>query len=629
MTVPAPELRQIVWALAGASVLLATPAARSERCVLTAARLRLGPRSGRVERLRLCDDTGRLLLGARELRWRGRGVTAKDARVASCRCGPPLSLHAPSAWRNPRGRRLHLSWPVLRIGPVPVFAAPYLALPLEAGVSGLLPPLIAYSGRDGLRLGQGIYLAARRLDLRARGGWIQTRGGFADLRLRAALPRGGGGVLSGEGLRDGESWRGRIWGRVLLRGRRSWLSAAPALISDARYLRELAAGASAVFAPYTASRFAAGLQAGPLTVAVQAALFQPLGHGVDAEPRWLGALSLGIGGVALGPAALSATLSLDGLERGGDGGLGETGGLLLAFAPRLDVARPLEPLVARGRVAYRLRAISTDSGALLGEQALVARVLLGLPLARRYGFSGVRSAAQRGAGFGALAHRLEPFVAAAASAGEALKRPFFQALPLARLRVIEVGLRSTLAQPGPGRWGALTLRGLYEGESERWLAAGDLRLELTRVDLQGRVVADLSGARVPWLEVSACASPWAPLRLCGGYLRQRAEQLWPLFEGWEGPPSSARLPAGAADRLLAGVTLDVGRVQLSARLRVDPLRGVLTHGDYLLAYRCACFSAGLRGASYRGRTSPDLLLSVSLAPGTLGACLERLSHGAR
>jgi LPS-assembly protein len=134
----------------------ATTAAEAAACGPNAAEVRAGRLSGRLE--------GALLL--------------EKARLSLCDCpsGPPTwSLRSSRVEVDP-GVRAGLSWPVLWVTPrfllidepVPVFALPYLSVPLTDRLSGLLVPQIGSSGTSGLTLGQP---------------WFQTLGPSADLTV--------------------------------------------------------------------------------------------------------------------------------------------------------------------------------------------------------------------------------------------------------------------------------------------------------------------------------------------------------------------------------------------------------------------------------------------------------------
>ncbi|MCK5799385.1 MAG: hypothetical protein KAI47_19475, partial [Deltaproteobacteria bacterium] len=330
--------------------------------------------------------------------------------------------------------------------------------------------------------------------------------------------------------------------------------------------------------------------------------------------------SVVLAALPLGPLLFDGTISLDGLGLLGEpwapsyAGQSDRDGLLWQVAPTLTLARMVGPLAIDGRVGYRLRGLWTEVDDLRGEQALGARLTAGVPVSRYFG---ERS----------LEHRIEPFLGVAETAGESLSHAFFSALPLARLSLFEAGIVSSLARVSSGREILhLRLRGLYEARSERWLATGTFTLNHQLGEVAFRGVYDLSRSRVAWAEARACGRPLARLQICAGYLRQGLEELWPLFAMETGLPSAVAFPDALVDRVDGSVAWGLGPFRVDVHVRVDPIRGVMTHADYAARYEspCRCFSVGVVGRSYRGRAMPDVLLRVTLAPGPLGACLRAL-----
>jgi LPS-assembly protein len=100
----------------------------------------------------------------------GGNLRLEGARVTPCDCGAPSEapsweLRADAALVHP-GERVELTWPVLWITPrfllmekpVPVFAFPWVSLPLGSRVTGLLAPEIGTSGPTGLTLALPVFV---------------------------------------------------------------------------------------------------------------------------------------------------------------------------------------------------------------------------------------------------------------------------------------------------------------------------------------------------------------------------------------------------------------------------------------------------------------------------------------
>ena len=589
-----------------------------------------------------------MLLRAESLRWARGRLSGRSVRAALCACDgePALSLSARQAWVAPKGRRLHLTWPVLRLGPVPLLAAPYLALPLEPGVSGLLPPELSYSPRDGLRLGQGVYLATSQADAALYAGWVQQRGAYGRSMLRYALDDHGDGELELHGLRDQERYRGAILGRLLLRGSTWALGAKLALLGDPLFLRDLHRDPRLYFAPFVRSRFWASAGLGPLLLTGHFDVYQPTGSPLSAmtsaRERWRAAASIDLLPQPWGPLLLLGSggvevrdpLTIESLG-------GDPRGAAPAFwlSPRLSLARRLGPLSLALGGGYQLRAlglgfidqaaVATDAtyprtsrggrtSGWLGEQALFASLEVGLPLVRR---------------FGRWEHRLAPYVGATVATGEAWRMAAFDQQPFAPSSLVEVGLRSTLATTGLAArsHGEFALRALYEPTERRPLLGANLRLELAgQIDFSLRVLADLLDRRLAWIETRGC---WTTgrFRFCAGYRRQRAERLWPLFaEGARAtlgaPPTSTALASARVDQVAGAARLRLGPIVVEARGYLDPQRAELTHARYGLRWssRCRCLELGLWGRSFVGYAAPDVVLQLSLRPGGLGKCMEQM-----
>lgn len=135
----------------------------------------------RVDRYRLTSDHLELHRGPRGIIVDGPG------RVAFCPCpDPPVTIGFRSVTVAPPTDML-IEQPTLRLGGVPVMWLPWLWLRSPDRV-GVLPPRVAWRGRDGLLAGTGVHVpfGSRKtaLDLRAAG---YFKGG-AELEARLSTP---------------------------------------------------------------------------------------------------------------------------------------------------------------------------------------------------------------------------------------------------------------------------------------------------------------------------------------------------------------------------------------------------------------------------------------------------------
>lgn len=138
---------------------------------------------------------------------RGGALRLEGARVTPCDCGegaPSWELRAAAAVVHP-GERVVLTWPVLYVTPrflfvdtpVPVFAFPWVSLPLGERVTGLLAPELGTSGPTGLTVAQPLFLAlGPSADLTVTPRWTfgRARDEVAEGKPSA---RGPGGTLEG------------------------------------------------------------------------------------------------------------------------------------------------------------------------------------------------------------------------------------------------------------------------------------------------------------------------------------------------------------------------------------------------------------------------------------------------
>jgi len=596
-----------------------------------------------AQRLRV-DRAGRLEAEHLE------GVT-----LCACPGDPPGSSWLTFSARRARvaaaGRRIHLHRPVLRLWGLPVAALPYLPLPLRPGTSGLLLPSVSYSGRDGARLEQGVYLGlGDRADLALWGGWIQGRGALARTRLRLASEPGStpaAAELTLTGLRDGDRWRGAARGHALVVGERWAVGLAPDLVSDEGLLADLERAPARVFAPYLRSRLFAWGGLSSLWGAARGDLFQELARPLRGREQGLhGLVHLGLGSTALriaGPLffELEAGLAHLGPVAALETASGGAAGTLLSISPALDLALRLGPLRISGKGSYRTLVswgalASSDRGV---HHLVGSRVEASVPLDR-----GFRRTS------GDLHHRLEPLAALvwATSLGP-------------DVQLEQLGLA---ARPGP--WGVAGLRTILWHRPAAGTDAGVVvhpasrRVEAT-VQLEAPLADDADDWRlaakimlVPaprrlWAEASA---GWAPqarelvelqsricgriglgeggsLTACGGYQRLGGRRIGARLFGSE--PEGTWLVVDSlvavgrlvrADQLVGSLRLLAGRLSGGAELAGDPVRGELSHGggwlDLLVG--CGCLRLGAGASWHAGQRWPDLMLRLGLSGAGLAGC---------
>ena len=627
---------------------------RARGCELSATRLRLAPRRGlRAEQV--CLSAGTTRLEAHRLRIGPRGeLEAEHVVAVPCGCPgarrPLLSFRARRARLAAGGHRLFLHSPVVRLLGLPVAALPFpLPVPLRPGTSGLLFPRLGYSGRDGVRVEQGVYIApGERLDLVLSGGWIQERGAVARARLRAAAAGKQASVkarlhltgLHEEGRLD--PWRGAVEGTVVAAGHRWALGLRPDLVSDRALLADLERAPGRVFAPYLRSRaWAWGALAG-FWATTRADLYQDrllplLRHSGLVQAR-----------VGLAPLRFAGPLLLD-LDAGlslvypaattGSGGGSTTGSgggsttTLLDIGPALWAGHRLGPvwLSAGGRFRLLSSWGGPDTGAGGRQQRLgVGRLEASIPLDRSY---------QRSTGD--LVHRIEPL--AALSAGGIHERSIPEwggQQPRVGVWALS-GLRSFLWRRNPGggtsRLAEATLQleaPLTGGGDHRWLLAGELLLAPIPRRLKSRVSAAWSpdAGRLTELQARACgraaSSDSVTVEVCSGYHRQRAASQGHLFglasTSWlRDDPSDVTLGPGAeADQLSGSLQVRFGGYSAGARLAGDLQRGELSYGSLWLDLSpwCGCLRTGLTGAWRAGQRWPDVLLRLALAGGSWPGC---------
>jgi len=577
------------------------------------------------------------------------GLRASWVDGSLCGCpgsgAPLLHFSARSAHIAAGGQRLHLKWPTLRIKGRGIFTLPYLALPLAPGVSGLLLPRISYSGRDGLRLEQEVYLApGRRFDLLLRGGWIQQRGAVAGTRLRYWIDGLGEGNLDLRGWQDQDRYRGALRGRAVLARERWGIGLTPDVVSDKEIPADLEQETGRTFAPYLRSRLWAWSGVGAFFGLGQGDLFQELraipARGGDTHGRV--ALALGLLPVSLaGPLSADLLLGLTHWEAGElfddadrDGRLDEEERLYqntsLALAPGLSFYLAPGPFRIRARGAYRLEAAGSPlTEGWRASHFGVVDAEVSLPLARVF-----HPPVDAGGKGSRWRHELEP---------------------LAGLRWGQTGDQGPLLESRPGfLQGTHVLAGLRTALLHRrgdgpvgQVLAAEVRLEwpimgegddpswrgepLVGAEAQVTPPGPLRGwARVRWapqsntlaqLQAGTCLR-WTWLDSCVRYSRLRLQDPRDLFGPWQRPGSwTGGIWQGAqqiaADQLSGTARIRWSVLELGAQIAGDPGAGELTHGVYWgnLVLGCGCYKVGLIVRTRMGQQWPDVLARLSLLGG--------------
>ena len=112
------------------------------------------------QELRAMGETPVILSGTRIRRTGPQSFVVDDLAFTPCECGPgePSWRVEASSANVVLGERATLSWPVVYVRSVPVFAVPWLYLPLAERRSGLLIPKPSTSSLNGFSLEQPIFL---------------------------------------------------------------------------------------------------------------------------------------------------------------------------------------------------------------------------------------------------------------------------------------------------------------------------------------------------------------------------------------------------------------------------------------------------------------------------------------
>lgn len=553
------------------------------------------------------------------LRTTSRGIDVDgDGKLAFCPClGTPLTLGFGGAIVAPPGD-LILKSPTLRVYGVPIAWVPYFWLRSPARV-GLLPPDIAYRGKDGLFLGEGVHLpwklgdGQNGLDLRA-GAYTSGGSAFAgELRTPASVTtlawdhKGGDGVgVDARGAMEetsqGKAFTAVTWNVDALRGARG-VAATTDVDSAARVVDRAGADAALRADGWT---IASGLR----SASYRGTAVRDLGatgpvltvRRADAL-RGVGDYDVTLTGGALRAQDEATTYSF---------ARGEGGALL---ATRVGPVGASAGLRAAGDVA--------DDGFVHGvDGAAEARGQVALPLARAFASSEPSDPWR---------HRIEPRAAVAAlvSRGDdILGARFGRGLAAASgdAYLGEAGLASAF-----GRWGAadaiegsVSVAGIGATTSDtssraalalRWRGAAGMRYvglgaEGAHVVGSGRGGSAFSGrARVGrsdsvHLRVNAAAregvDPVEARLLTDAALEPSAGFF--ATEGWS-LGGNVVVPWASWVSTTGGIDTDLTNELL-----------VAARGGLELRDKCQCLAVRLTGAHRIGREGLDVWLTIDLAP---------------
>lgn len=628
----------------------AQASAAGDRVIFRAGRLDADARLDTVslrDRVEIRHGRYRLESEALRLRFdRGAVVFDGDARMAFCPCpSPPLTIAASGGRFEPPGD-LFLRFPRVEVLRVPIFALPYLWL-RSPEQPGLLPPILALRGRDGVILGAGAHLpwrgddgAARSLDVTI-AGYFQ---GGAEIGARLFTPatttrlvldqlRGTRAIVDAHGSlapdRDAPPRLGLSWDVDAIRGDRARsatrdLATAAQPFDRAAAEVSLRAGSGAI-----ASIFAGGLAASALrgegAIAFGPRAAVALGGALGRVGSW----SADAGGAVLGEPATNASLPLAGASLGGELDA-RPGPLELRFSSR-----------ARARVAGDL-----PDGPPSHVATVALRADVELPLVRVYAAA---------PGDASVAHWITP--ALSLQGALASQRGAFFTTPS----------RSPFALPAPPISALLPPASLLAAAGA-WTAIGRYAGPSLRLDLRAGAAVDDDGAdalvharlafdaRIAAGEIEAAAVPLEIGRAPAASLpsadpvsdaaRGLALVARARFGAEDGPfvrvdlasqrgasARAARAIAPASDPSVPGADrawiatlgtslggevsvpwLRVMRTALRADTDLDAGELLAIRGSTEYRHACGCLSLGLLGAHRVGRRGVDLLFTASVVP---------------
>lgn len=131
------------------------------------------------QELRAMGETPLLLSGTRIKRTGPNAFLVDDMAFTPCECGPgePSWRVEASEANVVMGERATLTWPVVYVHSVPVFALPWLYLPLAERRSGILVPRPTFSGLNGFVFEQPVFVTlGRSYDMTFTPGWFSGSG---------------------------------------------------------------------------------------------------------------------------------------------------------------------------------------------------------------------------------------------------------------------------------------------------------------------------------------------------------------------------------------------------------------------------------------------------------------------
>ncbi len=277
----------------------------------------------------------------------GGPLTLSGAVVTPCDCPsrgpPPWEIHASQAVIEP-GKRVNLSWPVLYVTPpflppdasIPIFAAPWLSLPLRHRESGLLFPEVGSSGGTGLMLGEPVFLTlGESADLtvtpryafgpppgQSLAGLPSVRGPGGSVELRWAPWTGAAGLIRFDGLWDVQDEANPALGAPGVKGLRAdvigthdqrfddrdELHADLDLVGDPLYLRDFSPDYFQQWATSTRSAAVLSRRGDDAVLEVSAAYLEPVAPSGALDQLWSGPFGSRLPGFQEWP-SLAATLA--------------------------------------------------------------------------------------------------------------------------------------------------------------------------------------------------------------------------------------------------------------------------------------------------------------------------------
>ncbi len=534
-------------------------------------------------------DATALHLEAETASWSAPGAfTAEGVRLSTCGCDdPPWSVE--TSRLEVTGDLACASWPVLRLGVVPVLVAPRWAFPLAPRRFGLLAPELGWRGDDGPAALQPLFVPlGDEADLTPAVGWAAGAGPQGRLVARwhesarhrgaltvAADSRGAAG--HGDGTLGGEAAGLALEGRVA---------------TTAEIYAAHARAPEAAFAPYVTGRL--GLAAADPSLAVSTRI-------ATVSDRRAGYRS------TLPAARL-------GLSSGGEHVRLDADVAVVAERSSAGSAPDQHELGTR---------VAGSGGHHLGPVRLAARVAAETRT--------TQTAAAQGSVVGGMA---------TTSAGLAFRRPGQRGSHTVDVSIhgvaAEAGVTGDPDRPAPVAPSPVDRRGGFAVVAQR-LSYGDAVAGLEVA--WGRFVAehDARGAAAgrPWATASF-DHPWAtleaawdgadglaataaagpgPFRLTAAYLRTGPDGLAPLLFS-RVPDRTQRLASEAVEMqtIRPGVAVAVGPIDAQWEAFVDAADGRwLGHaGTARFAGRCQCWQAGVRVEQASPAPMPDAWFTLAL-----------------